>query len=206
MSEPGSETDPRIELIERTTPFQGYFRVERYRLRHRRFDGGWTEVMSREVFERGHAASILPYDPRADAVVLVEQFRAGALAAGMEPWLVEAVAGIIEAGEAPEAVVRREAREEAGCEITALEPIGRVLLSPGGCSETLTMYLGRVDSSGVGGVHGLAHEHEDIRAFVVPAKEALARLARAEYLNAPLVMSLQWLALNRERMRREWQT
>ena len=196
--------DPRVELRERTTPYQGYFRLDRYRLRHRRFDGGWSEVMTREVFERGHAASVLPYDPARDAVVLVEQFRTGALAAGMEPWLVEAVAGIIEPGEDPADVVRREAVEEAGCVITDLEPIGTVLLSPGGSSETLSMYLGRADISGVGGIHGLAHEHEDIRAFVVPAEEALARLARAEYLNAPLVMSLQWLALNRARMREVW--
>jgi ADP-ribose pyrophosphatase len=197
-------SDARIKLIEKTTPFQGYFRIDRYRLKHRRFDGGWTDEMTREVFERGSAASVLPYDPARDTVVLVEQFRVGAYAAGMEPWLVEVIAGIIEPGEEPTGVVRREAVEEAGCQIGALEPIGTVLLSPGGCSEVLHMYCGRTDSAGVGGVHGVAHEHEDIRAFVVSADEALARLGRGEFANAPAVLSLQWLALNRERLRQAW--
>ncbi len=200
-----AKDDPRIDLCEKTTPFRGYFQVDRFRLKHKRFDGGWSEEFIREVFERGQAASVLPYDPARDAVVLIEQFRVGAYAAGMEPWLVEVVAGIVEPGEDPAEVVRREAIEEAGCEIGTLEPIGKVLVSPGGCSETLAMFCGRVDSTGAGGVHGLDEEHEDIRAFVLPADEALARLAHGEYVNAPIVMSLQWFALNRDRLRRKWQ-
>lgn len=196
--------DQRIDLIEKTTPFKGYFQIDRYRLKHRRFAGGWTDVMTREVFERGHAAAVLPYDPLRDTVVLIEQFRIGAYAAGMEPWLIEVVAGIVEPGETPEEVVRREAVEEAGCDIAALEPIGRVLASPGGCSETLYLYCGRVDSSGIGGFHGLEHEQEDIRAFTLPAEEALASLARGEFTNATTIITLQWLALNRDRLRQIW--
>ena len=159
---------------------------------------------SRELFERGRAAVVLPYDPARDAVVLIEQFRIGAYAAGLEPWLIEPVAGIVEPGETPEQVARREALEEAGCEIAELEPIGTVLPSPGGGSEVLHLYCGRVDSEGVGGLHGLAHEHEDIRAFTLPLDAALERLARSEYHNASTVMTLQWLALNRERLRKIW--
>jgi ADP-ribose pyrophosphatase len=199
---PHSERD--VEMLERTTPYSGYFRIEAYRLRHRRFGGGWTDVMKRELFERGHAAVVLPYDPARDRVVLIEQFRIGAYAAGLGPWLIEAVAGIVEPGETPEAVVRREALEEAGCRITALETIGRVMASPGGSSEVLYLYCGRVDSESVGGVHGLEHEHEDIRAFALPLDEALARLARDEILNANAVMTLQWLALNRARLQQAW--
>jgi ADP-ribose pyrophosphatase len=199
-----NQTDTRIELRDKTTVFQGYFRVDRYRLRHRKFDGGWTDEMSREIFERGHAASVLLYDPDRDAVVLIEQFRAGALAAGFEPWLIEIVAGIIEAGEEPSDVVRREAIEEAGCPVTDLEPIGTILLSPGGCSETLAMFCGRVDSTKAGGVHGLDHEHEDIRVFTVPFAQAMDELAAGKYLNAPIVMSLQWLALNRDALCKKW--
>ncbi len=193
-----------VELVEKTTPYDGYFRIDVYRLRHQRFGGGWTEVMSRELFERGRATVVLPYDPVCDAVVLIEQFRIGAYAAGLKPWLIEPVAGIVEPGEAPEQVARREALEEAGCEIAELEPIGTVLPSPGGCSEVLHLYCGRVDSAGVGGLHGLAHEHEDIRAFVEPVDAALARLAKGEYHNASTVMTLQWLALNRERLKKKW--
>ena len=125
-------SDLHVELIEKTTHYDGYFRMDTYRLRHERFGGGWTDPFTRELFERGDAALVLPYDPVRDTVVLIEQFRIGAYAAGLSPWLVEAVAGIVEPGEAAENVVRREALEEAGCAITALEEIGPVLPSPGG--------------------------------------------------------------------------
>ncbi len=203
MNEPFNRTQD-VELIEKTTPYQGYFRIDTYRLRHRCFGGGWTEVMSRELLERGHASVVLPYDPARDRVVLIEQFRIGAYAAGFAPWLIEPVAGMVEAGETPEEVARREAVEEAGCEITDLEPIGTVLSTPGGCSEVLHLYCGRVDSAGIGGIHGLAHEHEDIRAFTLPMDTALERLAKGDYNNASTVITLQWLALNRERLKKKW--
>ena len=119
-----------VELVEKTRPYDGYFHIDVYRLRHRRFGGGWTEVMSREMFERGHATVVLPYDPARDAVVLIEQFRIGAYAAGLEPWLIEPVAGIVEAGETPEAVARREAIEEAGCELVLLAGLLGTLALP----------------------------------------------------------------------------
>ncbi len=147
---------------------------------------------------------VLPYDPVRDTVVLIEQFRIGAYAAGFAPWLIEPVAGIIEPGETPEEVARREAIEEAGCKIAELEPIGKVLSTPGICSEVLHLYCGRVDSAGVGGIHGLEHEHEDIRAFTLPLDAALERLARGEIVNGNAVMTLQWLALNRARLRARW--
>ena len=203
MTEPLNSAQ-NVEVIEKTTPYQGYSRIDVYRLRHKRFGGGWTEVMSRELFDRGHAAVVLPYDPARDTVVLIEQFRIGAYAAGFTPWLIEPVAGILEPGETPEEVARREAVEEAGCEITELEPIGTVLSTPGICSEVLHLYCGRVDSEGVGGIHGLEHEHEDIRAFTLPLDTALERLARGEYHKAITVMTLQWLALNRERLKKKW--
>ncbi|RMD61767.1 MAG: NUDIX domain-containing protein [Alphaproteobacteria bacterium] len=197
-------SDPRVKIIERTSPYRGYFRVDRYRLCHRRFDGGWSGEMSRECFERGHAAAVLPYDPVRDAVVLVEQFRIGAFAAGMDPWLIEIVAGIIEPGESAHEVARREAMEEAGCRVEALIPIAKVLVSPGVMSETVQLFCGRTDSAGLGGYHGVADEHEDIRAFVVPADEALAYLAAGRIVNATALIALQWLALNRPRLRRDW--
>ncbi|HMA13182.1 MAG TPA: NUDIX domain-containing protein [Kiloniellaceae bacterium] len=196
--------DPRIEVRDKTTAFKGYFQVDRYRLRHRKFDGGWTEEMTREVFERGHAAAVLLYDPQRDAVVLIEQFRPGAYAAGLEPWLIEVVAGIIEAGETPEGVVEREALEEAGCAVTALHPIGRFIASPGACSETVAVFCGRVDSQGAGGIHGLDHEHEDIRVLVLSRAEAVERVAAGAIANLPAVVSLQWLALNYTMLRSIW--
>jgi ADP-ribose pyrophosphatase len=201
---PDPRPDPRVEVREKTTPFKGYFQVDRYRLRHRKFDGGWTDEMTREIFERGHAAAVLLYDPKRDAVVLIEQFRPGAYAAGVDPWLIEIVAGIIEEGETPEGVVRREAVEEAGCTVSDLHPIGCFLATPGGSSETVALFCGRTDSRGAGGIHGLDHEHEDIRVLALSRQEALERLAAGGITNMPAVVALQWLALNYTELRSIW--
>jgi ADP-ribose pyrophosphatase len=203
-SSKGRHSDRDVEIIEKFSPYCGYFRIDRYLLRHRMHDGGWTTPIMREVFERGRTVAVLPYDPLADTVVLVEQFRIGAYAAGLEPWLTEIVAGTIEAGEEPEDVARREVLEEAGCQITELERIGAFLLSSGASSETTAMYCGRVDSRGLGGIHGLAHEGEDILVSVVPAEEAIARVANGDISNGYAVIPLQWLALNRARLRTLW--
>lgn len=193
-----------VEIFQTETVWKGYFRMDRLRLRHRLFAGGWGPAITREVFERGHAAALLPYDPVRDEVVLIEQFRVGALTAGAEPWLVEIVAGIIEDGEGAEDVVRRETMEEAGCEVSELFPIMDVFTTPGGSSERIAIYLGRVDTQGVGGIHGLADEGEDIRVFAEPLDAAMARLAAGGIANVTAVAALQWLALNREQVRGRW--
>lgn len=193
-----------VELLDRTTAYQGRFRVDVYTVRHTLHAGGWSPPIRREVFERGNAAAVLPYDPERDEVVLIEQFRAGALAAGEPPWLVEIVAGIVDPGETEQEVVRREAIEEAGLEIGALEPVARCLMTPGACSEIVSIYCGRVAAAGAGGIHGLDHEHEDIRVLVLPFAEAERALAERRFDNAITVISLQWLALNRARLREIW--
>ncbi len=193
-----------VEIVECRTAYSGFFRLCSYRLRHRLFAGGWTPVISRELFERGHAAAVLPYDPDLDRVVLVEQFRIGALQAEGGPWLVECVAGMIEPGEAPEAVVRREALEEAGCQLKDLEQIFEYLVSPGGTSECITLYCGRVDASDAGGIHGLAEEHEDIRVVPVSFAKAMEMLREGRINSAAPIIAMQWLAMNRDWLRSKW--
>ena len=193
-----------VELLDKSERYSGFFRINCYRLRHRLFAGGWSGAIEREVFERGHAVGVLPYDPVADSVVLIEQFRIGALVAGMSPWLIEVVAGIAEEGEAPEEVARRETQEEAGLEIQALMPMCRYLVSPGGSSESVRLYCGRVDSRGAGGIHGLAEEHEDIRVDHLPYGEAMRLLEEGLVTNSVGLIALQWLALHRDRVRAAW--
>lgn len=193
-----------VQILEKTTPFKGYFRIDRYVLRHRTHDGGMTEPMSREIFERGHAVSVLMYDPARDSVGLIEQFRPGAYAAGWEPWLIEVVAGIIDKDETPEQVAIREASEEAGVDVSQLEPVCRYLVSPGGTTESMEIFCARVDSSKLSGVHGLAHEGEDIRVFAVPADEAIGWIASGKVANSMTIIALQWLALNRAALREKW--
>lgn len=197
-------TEADVEILEKTICFQGFFRMERYRFRHRLFSGGWSPVLSRELFERGHAAAVLPYDPVLDQVVLIEQFRVGALSAPGGPWLLEIVAGVIDQGEAAEEVARREALEEAGCPIQAIVPVCEYLASPGGTSERISLFCGRVDAAWVGGVHGLAEEGEDIRVLCVPFAVAMGDVRAGKINSASAIIALQWLALNRDDVRQRW--
>ena len=195
-----------LEILEKSTVFQGYFRVDRYWLRHRTHTGGWTQPLSREIFERGHAVGVLLYDPKSDQVGLIEQFRPGALAAGLPCWIIEIVAGIIDDGEEPEQVAVREAHEETGVHITPddLIPISHYLVSPGGTSETIRLYCARTDATKLTGFHGLAHEGEDIRVFTVPADEAVSWIASGKINNALTIIALQWLALNKTDIKNHW--
>jgi ADP-ribose pyrophosphatase len=188
-------------VLDHRIVFQGYFRIEKYRIEHELYEGGWSQPFDREVFERGSAVAVLPYDPHNDRVILIEQFRAGAIGATGRPWLKEIVAGIIEPQESLESVARRECIEEAGCEILELERICRYFASPGGSTEQCTIFYGRIDSHGIGGVHGLDEEQEDIRVEVVDFDQAMAWLDDGTIDSAVGIIALQWLRLNRERLR-----
>jgi ADP-ribose pyrophosphatase len=196
-----ADVPENVEILNAETPFKGFFRIDRYTLRHRTHAGGWSEAMTREVFERGHAVAVLPYDPVRDEVVLIEQFRPGALAGGMAPWQVEVVAGIIEPDEPPETVARRETEEEAGLNVQELIPISHYLATPGGSSETIRLYCGLIDAEDAGGLHGLDQENEDIHARAMSFDAAFALLGQGPADNAPTVIGLYWLALSRARLR-----
>src|SRR5574338_859495 len=174
-----------VEVESHQTVYTGYFRLDRYRLRHRLFVGGWSEPVVREVFERGQAVALILYDPDRDVLVLVEQFRAGVFAAGYggevdgvaSPWLIEIVAGIIGKDETPEEVARREAMEEAGCSIRDLQPVCRVFASPGASTETVEIFFATCTAPAAGTLHGLDNEHEDIRVLVAPPEAVFSWIA-----------------------------
>ena len=202
-----------LDVLEKRAAYQGYFRMEEWRLRHRLFAGGWSNEMTRECLERGHAVAVLPYDPVRDEVVLIEQFRVGAAASAASPnwdgsppspWLIEIVAGIVEDGEHPDDVARRETHEESGRDLLDLKPITSYLVTPGCSSETIKLYLGRVDAEKADGIHGLDHENEDIRVFTVAADEAFKMVADGTINNGTIIICLQWLQLNRDAIRRDW--
>jgi ADP-ribose pyrophosphatase len=193
-----------VEIIERSAAYRGHFRVDRYRVRYAMHGGGRTGPLNYEVFDRGPTVVVLPYDPIADKVVLIEQFRIGAFVAGLAPWLIEAVAGVVEPGESPEATARREVLEEAGCEVVDLERIGVVLPSPGAVAEACSLYCARVDSTGAGGIRGLTDEGEDILVGAVPAEAAIADALEGRIVSAYALLPLLWLGHNRLRLRERW--
>lgn len=192
------------EIEQETLLFKGFFALKGLTLRHRRFDGSWTPSMQRELFIRDDATCVLPWDPLRREIVLVEQFRAGALWREQSPWLLELVAGMNEPGEHPEQVAHREAREEADLTLQALAPICHYLATPGGSNEMVHLYCARVDAYGAGGLHGLAEENEDIRVSIWPLEEALSALESGVINNAPAIIALQWLALNETGLARRW--
>ncbi|MFZ2320749.1 MAG: NUDIX domain-containing protein [Pseudomonas sp.] len=196
--------DDDVEVVEREACFRGFYQLDRLHLRHRLFAGGMGKLINRELFVRHDAVCVLPYDPQRDCVVLIEQFRVGALDKSVNPWLIELVAGLIDKDEQPEQVARREAVEEAGLELAELWPLTQYYPSPGGSDERVHLYVGRCDSRGAGGVHGLEEEGEDIRVLVWSLDEALAALDDGRIDNAASIIALQWLALNRDKVRERW--
>ncbi|MBZ5209731.1 ADP-ribose diphosphatase [Enterobacter cloacae] len=193
-----------VEIIARETLYSGFFSMELYRFRHRLFNGEMSGEIRREIFERGHAAVLLPFDPVRDEVVLVEQIRIAAYDVSESPWLLEMVAGMIEEGESVEDVARREALEEAGLIVGRTKPVLSYLASPGGTSERLSIMVGEVDATTADGIHGLADENEDIRVHVVSREQAYQWVKEGKIDHAASVIALQWLQLHYQTLRNEW--
>ena len=190
-----------VKILKKDTVYNGFFRMKKYQLQHTLFAGGWSGEMTRELFVRGNCVAVVLYDVQRDAVILIEQFRVGAIDNPINtPWLIEIVAGIMEGGETAEDVARRESLEEAGCEILELIRINSFYLSPGGSSEKITLFCGLIDSENVGGLHGVADEHEDILVRSVPFSEAYEMVERNEIDSAIPILALQWLALHRHKL------
>jgi ADP-ribose pyrophosphatase len=196
--------DFRIELIDNKHCFSGFLKLVRYRLRHSLFAGGSSPPLVRERVEGLRAAVVLLYDPVRDRLVLVEQFRIGALEDGRGAWLLEPVGGVVADGQDPAQVVRREAMEEAGCEVLALEPVGTYYAAPGISDERITLYCGCVEAPVAGAIHGLADEGEDTRVVLLDAAQAARELFSGKINTATAIISIQWLVANRERLRVAW--
>ncbi|MCK9780723.1 ADP-ribose diphosphatase [Proteus columbae] len=193
-----------VKLLGQRDLYKGFFRMTEYRFKHRLFEGGWSEEVKREVFERGNAGVLLAYDPNRDEVVLIEQIRIPAYETSVTPWLLEVIAGMVEQGERPDEVVRREAQEEAGVKVGRCEPIVSYLSSPGGTSERMHVYVGEVDATTAKGIHGLESENEDIRVHVVSREQAYQWVEDGIIDNAASVIALQWLQLHHISLRKRW--
>ena len=193
-----------VEILKQESCYHGFFRMNRYTLRHKLFGGGWSAPLTRELFERGHAAAMLPYDPKRDEVGLLEQFRIGAVDGEHSPWLLEMVAGMIEPGEESGGVIARESIEEAGLTLGRSQFALSYLVSPGGTTERIDVFIGEVDSGLASGLHGLADEGEDIRLHVVSREQAYRWVEEGRIDNAATVIALQWLQLHLAQIKAQW--
>lgn len=201
--------EPALTLISTETVWKRYTQLDVVRFRNRRFDGTESAVRTWEVWLRGHAVGVLPYDPVTDQLVLIEQFRYPATLAGLDPVLLEIPGGFMDPGEATEATAAREMREEMGLAADRFEHVGRFILSAGGSDETVTIYAGRIQApvagaDGVVGYGGLASESEDIRVRLMPASEAIDLALAGRCPNSITSLALLWFASRRPWLRKLW--
>ena len=199
-----TQPELKIEVDHRETLFDSFLRVDRLKLRHSLFAGGWSELMTRELILRPRAVGVLLFDPVQQQVVLVRQIRVGMLDEGQHPWLLELVAGMVESGEEPIEVAARESLEEANTKPQDLLQICEYYNSPGISNERITLFCGRVDATQPGGIFGLDDEHEDIEVVVLSLADALAKVASGEINNAMSIIALQWLQLNQPMLEESW--
>ena len=182
------------------TKYKGFFKLDEYQLKHKLFSNKLSNEFTREVFERGDAVVVMLYDPEKDKLLLLEQFRAGALRTEQTPWLLEFVAGMFNDNESPIDVAVRETKEEAGITLVSAEvkPIMKYLSSPGGMSECIHLYWAGFDSNEAmaGCIHGLDDENEDILLHLISREDALALLNDGKIINAATIIGLQWLSMN----------
>jgi len=192
-----------VQVEETRHPYVKFFTVEETRARFRQFGGGWSAPVERAMFRVADAVTVLPYDPKRDRILLIEQARFGALSHGdAAPWLLEPIAGMIDAGETPEDSARREAVEEARLDLGALHYVARYYPSPGGIAQVMFSYVAEADlPDDITGIAGADSEDEDILSHIVPFDEAVALLEGGDMANAPLILSFQWLMMHRDRLR-----
>ena len=192
-----------VEIQSTELLYEGNYTLKRYTLRHRLFLKGWTPWLQREHVIRRDAVAVILYDPKLDKVILVEQFRIGPLDLPYlkSPWMLETVAGLLDEEESPENTAFREAQEEAGVQIKTLEFISSYFNTPGGFAERTFVYCGLVDATHAGGIHGLDHEHEDIKVHVLSFGSVMDLLKEGWLTSASTVIALQWLEMNRDRLK-----
>lgn len=197
---------PGLTVLSDEVVWDGRYPLQRVRFRQRRFDGSEGGLLTWELWRRGPAVAVLPWDPWTDRVALIEQFRLPALAAGLDPVLAECPAGMLEEGEDPAGTAQRELAEETGLTADRMAPLGRFILTPGGCDEVITLYLARtrLPEPGHAGNHGLASEHEDIRVLVMDAGQAIALLDEDRIPNAAAALCLAQFARRRAALLKDW--
>ena len=201
-----SFTSNDVEITDIKPVYRGFFTMNQYQFKHKCFNGEWSDTVTREIFERGHAVGVLPYDPILQEFVLIEQVRIGALATSSSPWLIEIIAGMIDEGETPENVCHRESMEEAGIELDNLTKALSYLSSPGGTTERLHIFIAKTNAAKAQGIHGLDTESEDIKVHRVKENTALEWLENGHIDNAAAIIALQWFFMHKTQLLEQWQT
>jgi len=172
-----------------------YGKLKNTTLEWRRSSGEW-QTQHRETYDRGGAATILPYNLARRTVVLVRQFRYPPYASGYDDLMIEAAAGLLDDA-SPEDRVRLEAEEEIGYRLREVRKIFAAFMSPGALTEKIHFFVAAYEPEmrvGEGG--GLASEGEDIEVLELSINEALAMISDGRIVDAKTIMLLQYAALH----------
>jgi ADP-ribose pyrophosphatase len=174
--------------------YQGFCQIEQVKVAHRLFDqDAFSPVLTRELLIRRPAVGVMIHDPIRRELLLIEQWRVGAIDDPVSAWQLEVVAGLIDDGETPEQAAIREAYEETGVMIDQLQLLHRFYPSAGACNEFFHLYTATADLSHAGGIHGALDEGENIRVHVLAYDAINTLLSSGRLVNAPVIIALQWL-------------
>jgi len=192
-----------FQITRARSPVGRFFSFQSVDIRHRRFDGQMSDTLVREGFFGVDAAVVLPYDPIRDRVLLVEQARLGPrLRHDPNPWMLEPVAGIVDARETPQAAALRECREEAGLQVAHLAPAGAFYVSPGASTDYFYTYVAVCDLPQPETYFGgLDTEAEDLRLHPMSLDAAMALADSGEIATGPALFLLHWILRHKDRLR-----
>jgi ADP-ribose pyrophosphatase len=194
--------DLRVSIEEDKLVYDGFYKVKMLKLKRKQFDGQWSRSYEREVVICRPAVVVLPYDPRQDKVVLIEQMRVGTIFDQPPPWLLECVAGVVDREVSVDVLAKQELLEETGLHCDKLEPVMRFWSSPGGSTEYMHGFYAKIDADNAGGIHGLSEENEEIRSCVLTRKQAYDAIAQGRVADASTIVMLQWLQMSFEALQK----
>jgi len=198
-----SKKELEVKVLSVENKFDGFLKINAYKIEVEKHDGG-KQVFERLVMERGHAVSVLGYDPVEDNVVLTNEFRAGRLAAGVYPFETTLPAGMLDKGEDDISAAVREMKEETGLELKEPQILRKgSFVSAGGSSEKLSIVFGLVDSKKAGGVHGEKSEGEDIKTVIFSYEKFIEGIMMGELNDMKTVISAYWLRDHRTAIMKE---
>ena len=185
-----------VKIINNKELHSGFFKLKELTLKHKKHDGSWSNIISREIFGGAQVAAVLPYDSINKKILLIKQFRAGIIKYPVNPILTEIVAGIIDKGESPEDAAIRECKEETGCEINKLKKIYSYFPAPGSSESYYHLFLGEVNSFNGQRITGKTNEDEDILVESYDIKDVKKLLKENKIHNGLTLLAIQWFFLD----------
>ena len=186
----------KFEIINKKNIHNGFFKMNEYILKYKKYDGSWSKEVKREIFGGAMVSAVLPYDSVKREIVLIQQFRPGTIAKEFNNYLYEIVAGIIDSGEKAEDTAKRECLEETGCKIKKITPIQGYFPAPGSSESFYHLFLGEIDTFEGERLMGLETENEDILVRSYKLSDVKEMMEKGEIINGLTLISLQWFFLN----------